>query len=129
MDLSEQCLNALSCDVRGEKKLQEICWACLYLLFFLNMLHFLRYFLFRGIRRWSVSHSRTRDCLSPLSHLGSPEVELREERGLKARSDEKRGCQSIVARLAHPLMELYRGRAPRGSTPPWGHVQAQDKLL
>lgn len=65
-------------------------------------------------------YSWTSEHLSPLSHLESPGVGLREERRLKAGPDEKRGCHSIVARLAHPLMELYWGRAPRGSTPPRG---------
>lgn len=63
-------------------------------------------------RQRTVSHSRTREPSSPLSHLGSPGVGLREERRLKAGLDEKRGCHRIVARLAHPLMELCWGRAP-----------------
>lgn len=79
------------------------------------------------------SHFSQRGQRSPLSPLVSCGKARGWGRGknewLKARSDEKRGCQSIVARLAHPLMELYWGRAPRGSTPASGHVRAQDKLL
>lgn len=63
-----------------------------------------------------VSCSRTRECISPLSLLGSPGVGLGKERRLKAGPDEKRGCHSIVARLACLLMELCWVRAPWGST-------------
>lgn len=70
--------------------------------------------------QWAASHGRTNILLSPLYQPGCPGVRLREERRLKAGQDEKRGCHNIVARLAHPLMELCWGGAPWGSTPPKG---------
>ena len=53
---------------------------------------------------------QTREPFSPLSQLGRPGVGLREERRLKAEPDEKRGCHSIVARLAHPANGAVLGQ-------------------
>lgn len=71
-------------------------------------------------RQQKVSRGQNSKSISPLSQLRSPEVRLSGVKGLKPRPDEKRGCHSIVARLAHTLMEPCWGRAPWELTLPRG---------